>query len=377
MLAGLSRYNRSQPGGKSQARLGFFYGEMRECRSEAVESVAMARKRKSEWNWRGWAGVALSAAGAFVGVAFAVLVTREPPPRLPPRTVLAIPALPVPPPLPPRPQVPVAQPVVVAPPPPAPEQPRAEPPWRRYAASAGEAEGRIPVAVVLDDLGLDRVRTERAIALAAPLTLSFMSYAPDVRQEAGAARERGHELLVHVPMEPLNHAADMGPNGLAVGLPADEVLRRLRWDLGRFDGYVGINNHMGSRFTADGEAMEPVIGELKTRGLLFLDSRTSGRTVGAMLAQRAGVPFAERDVFLDDDQAPAAIAARLRDLEAAARRNGSAIAIGHPHDTTLASLAAWIKTLPSKHLQLVPLTAIVALRAGRLLHAGGTRTVQR
>jgi hypothetical protein len=335
----------------------------------------MPRTRKSGRGWKGWISVALSGAGAFAGVALAVLVTQEPPPHLPPRTVLAIPPLPVPPPvLRPPPAAPVVRPVAAAAPA---APPYAEPPWRRYAAPAGAEEGRIPVAVVLDDLGPDRARTERAIELAAPLTLSFMPYAPEVRQEAQAARARGHELLVHVPMEPLNHATDMGPNGLAVGLPADEVLRRLRWDLDRFDAYVGINNHMGSRFTADADAMQTVIGELKLRGLLFLDSRTSGRTVGAMLAQRAGVPFAERDVFLDDDQAPAAIAARLRDLEAAARRNGSAVAIGHPHDATLASLGAWIATLPEKHLQLVPLTAIVQLRAGRLLHAEGTRTVQR
>jgi polysaccharide deacetylase 2 family uncharacterized protein YibQ len=155
------------------------------------------------------------------------------------------------------------------------------------------------------------------------------------------------------------------------------VLRRLRWDLDRLDGYVGINNHMGSRFTADPDAMQVVIDELKARGLLFLDSRTSGATVGARVAQRAGIPFAERDVFLDDDQSPAAIAARLRDLEAAARRTGGAIAIGHPHDATLAALAAWIGTLPAKRLQLVPLTEIVKLRAGALIYAEATHVVAR
>jgi len=116
---------------------------------------------------------------------------------------------------------------------------------------------------------------------------------------------------------------------------------------------------------------------LKSRGLLFLDSRTSGATVGARIAQRTGIPFAERDVFLDDDQSAAAIAARLRDLEAAARRHGSAIAIGHPHDATLAALAGWIATLPAKHLQLVPLTEIVKLRAGALIYAEATHVVAR
>ena len=341
----------------------------------------MLRQCMSGRNWKGWAGVALSATVAFIGVALtapAPAPQRPPPP--PPRTVIALPPEPLPAFRPPVPRdVPVAAvlpPMQAAPLPKAPSPP-AEPQWRRYAVSAAAAVGRIPVAIVLDDLGLDRARTARAMALPAPVTLSFMAYAPEVRQDAEAARARGHELIVHVPMEPLNPAVDMGPNGLAIGLGDGELLRRLRWDLDRFGGYVGINNHMGSRFTADAEAMQLVIGELKSRGLLFLDSRTSGRTVGAMLAQRAGVPFAERDVFLDDDQHPAAIAARLGDVEAAARRYGSAIAIGHPHDATLAALAAWLETMPAKHLQLVPLTAIVRLRAGRLMHPEGTRTVAR
>lgn len=307
----------------------------------------------------------MSAAAAFVGVALAVLVAHRPAP--PPRTVLVIP------PAPPAPLHRAAP--VVLPPPPTPSE--VEPPWRRYAAAAEAADGRTPIAVVLDDLGLDRARTERAIGLATPLTLAFMPYAAEVRQEAELARARGHELLVHVPMEPISRAADMGPNGLATGLARDEMLRRLRWDLDRFDAYVGINNHMGSRFTADADAMRPVIDELKARGLLFLNSRTSGGTVGALMAQHAGVPFAERDVFLDDDQSPAAIAARLRDLEATARRSGSAVAIGHPHDATLAALAEWIATLPRKRLVLVPLTAIVEARAGALMHSEGTRTVAR
>jgi polysaccharide deacetylase 2 family uncharacterized protein YibQ len=172
------------------------------------------------------------------------------------------------------------------------------PAWRRFAAASPALDGRPLVAVVIDDLGLDRARTERAAALPPAVTLSFMSYANQARADAEAARGQGHEILVHVPMEPRDPREDMGPNGLAASLGRDEVLRRLRWDLGRVDDFVGINNHMGSRFTADAEAMAPVIAELRARGLLFLDSRTTASSLGAVLAQRAGVPFAERDVFL-------------------------------------------------------------------------------
>ncbi len=163
-------------------------------------------------------------------------------------------------------------------------------------------------------------------------------------------------------MEPMSHSENMGPNGLAIALSRDELLRRLRWDLGRFEGYVGINNHMGSRFTSDAPSMIAVMEELKARGLLFIDSRTIASTMGGELAQRLGVPTASRDVFLDNERDATAVAERLAMLEATARRHGSAIAIGHPHDGTLAELTLWLDTLASKGLALVPVSAIVKER---------------
>lgn len=267
------------------------------------------------------------------------------------------------------------------PPPAAPSQPAAapstlptnppsaqsgEPPaWLRYATTAPvDVRDRPRIAIVIDDLGLDRPRTERAVALPAAVTMSFMAYSGDLPHFTEEARRNGHEMIVHVPMEPVNTKMDMGPHGLATNQPKDEVLRRLDWDLDRFDGYVGINNHMGSRFTGDAQAMGWVMEELKSRGLMFLDSRTISTSIGAKAAAAAGVPFAERDVFLDDNQSPAAIQQRLEETEQIARRKGTAIAIGHPHDTTLDALIGWIAKLPAKGLVLVPLTDVVKARMG-------------
>jgi len=247
--------------------------------------------------------------------------------------------------------------------PPVPPAPRAEPAWERFAVAAPPAAGRPRIALVIDDLGVDKKRSWRTIALKGPLTLSFLAYASDLPQMAQAARRAGHELMVHVPMEPMSAAEDMGPNGLAIGLGRDEVLRRLRWDLGRFDGYVGINNHMGSRFTSDAASMTLVMEELKTRGLLFVDSRTTAATAGADVARRLGVPSAARDVFLDNEADAPAIGERLRHLERLAREHGTAIAIGHPHDATIDALARWIAALPQKGLVLVPVSAIVRERS--------------
>jgi uncharacterized protein len=249
--------------------------------------------------------------------------------------------------------------------PPAAGSPGEQPPWLRFAAAAPVGDRDRPrVAIVIDDLGLDRARTERVIGLPAAVTLSFLAYSGDLPRLTDAARRNGHEMIVHVPMEPVNTKLDMGPNGLTTTQPRDEVLRRLDWDLGRFDGYVGINNHMGSRFTGDTQAMGWVMDELKSRGLMFLDSRTIGTSIGAKVAAADGVPFAERDVFLDDDQSEGAVEQRLKEVEAIARKKGTAIAIGHPHDPTIDALIGWIANLPQKGVVLVPLTDIVKTRMG-------------
>lgn len=245
-----------------------------------------------------------------------------------------------------------------------PERPTGVPPWIRYALAPPQPNGMPRVVLVIDDMGVDRKRSERAVSLAGPLTLSYLPYAKDLPQQTEAAHRAGHELMVHVPMEPFGHVSDAWPDQLEVSLSHDEVLRRLRWDLSRFGGYVGINNHMGSRFTSDAEALRPVIEELRARGLLFLDSRTAPHSFGVPLARELGVPYAGRDVFLDDEITVPAIEAQLGELERVARRNGIAIAIGHPHDPTLEVLGAWLKTLPQKGLQLVPLSAAVRSRPG-------------
>lgn len=283
-------------------------------------------------------------------------------PAAPPPAAPAPPASPAPAIVPPPSAAPVVPPAQSPVSQPSPQTPSTEPPWLKYATTVPDI-GNLPrIAIVIDDCGLDRPGTEKAIDLPAGVTLSFMTYADDLAEQTAQARRHGHELIVHVPMQPLNPHIDMGPNGLAVGQSQQEVLRRLNWDLGRFSDYVGINNHMGSRFTADLQGMQWVIGILKERGLMFLDSRTIADSVGAKVAAADDVPYAVRDVFLDDDQKASAVDAQLREVEAVARKKGTAIAIGHPHPETMAALGPWIANLSHDGFVLVPLTEIVEAR---------------
>lgn len=243
-------------------------------------------------------------------------------------------------------------------------QPRASvapamPPWQRNAAPAPIKSGLPLIVLVIDDMGLDRKRSARAVALPAPLTLAYLPYAADLPAQTGAARAAGHELLVHVPMEPDSAAENPGPHAIRAATSEGEILSELDWMLGRFDGYVGINNHMGSRLTRDPARMAVVLADVKRRGLLFLDSRTTAQSVAGDTARRLGVPMAERDVFLDAVEQPAQVRAQLADLEMRARVQGHAIAIGHPKDVTLDALDHWMPQARANGFAFAPLTAVI------------------
>ena len=238
------------------------------------------------------------------------------------------------------------------------------PNWRRNAVATPDGPGGPVIAVVLDDLGLNRPNAQRAIALPGPLTLAFMTYAERLPALAAAARAAGHELLVHVPMAPQDPLTNPGPNVLRADLGPEELARRVAWGLTRFDGYVGINNHMGSGFTTSVPGMAQVMMELKARGLLYLDSLTSPGTVGAALAERLGVPYAKRDIFIDDPLNRAAIRRQLVRLERLATRTGRAVGIAHPHDVTLEELARWLPEVQARGFRLVPISAVVREGAG-------------
>jgi polysaccharide deacetylase 2 family uncharacterized protein YibQ len=216
------------------------------------------------------------------------------------------------------------------------------------------------IAIVIDDMGVDRRRSRRIVGLPGPLTVSYLTYAENLEMQTAAARAAGHELLLHLPMEPKDYAVDPGPNVLLRDIEPDELRRRLRWGLDRFQGYVGVNNHMGSKFTADRPSMTILMAELKGRNVFFLDSRTTSRTVGPELARHFGVPILERNIFLDNDNNAAAVAARLAETERLARRQGVAIAIGHPRDGTLTALGTWLSDVSASGFDLVPLSAVLA-----------------
>jgi polysaccharide deacetylase 2 family uncharacterized protein YibQ len=238
-------------------------------------------------------------------------------------------------------------------------------PFPAWMAALRPAE-RPVVAIVIDDLGADLVGTGKAMRLPKPVALAFLPYAEMTPAFAAKARDEGRTVLVHMPMQ-AERDPNPGPMALGVGMAPDEILRRLNWSLERVPGAAGLNNHEGSRFTANETALAPVMHAVKARGLFFLDSKTIGSSKAEEMARAAGLVSGGRDVFLDDDQSEAAVRRQLAELVVVAKRQGAAIAIGHPHATTMRLLAEW---LAEDHgVELVTLEAAMKAKDARLLAA--------
>lgn len=213
-------------------------------------------------------------------------------------------------------------------------------------------EKRPRISIIIDDMGLDKRNSRRAIALAYPLTLSFLPYAENVQAEVNAARARGHQIFLHLPMLALGHEY-AGPHALRPDMSDEELRIALEENLKAFEGYEGINNHMGSRFTADEKAMRRFLKIIKEKGHPFLDSRTSALTTFDALCVEMNMPCLRRHVFLDHIDTRESILAKIDELVRLANKKGYAIAIAHPYQNTLAILEEMLPTLATR-FDLVP-----------------------
>ena len=233
-------------------------------------------------------------------------------------------------------------------------------PWLVYARRFDERDRRPRIALVIVGLGLSEASTQAAIQrLPGAVTLAFAPYAKTLDYWIPLARAAGHEVLLALPMEPDNFPADdPGPHALLTSLAAAENLKRLRWVLSRTSGYVGVINDMGSRFTTSRRHLDPVLAELKRRGLMFVDSGASLRSVAARMATRIGLARAINNRFIDVKASREAIDKRLSELERIARASGHALGVGAAYPVTFERVGRWLRQFEKKGLILVPVSAI-------------------
>jgi len=227
------------------------------------------------------------------------------------------------------------------------------------AGSLDAAAGPPRIALVIDDLGRSLEDLDRLRRLGVPITYAVLPFESQTPEVAAALRQRHEEILCHLPMEPAS-GGDPGPGALRAGMSREQLRESTLAAITAVPGAVGVNNHMGSALSTDAASMSAILGVLAPRGLYFLDSRTSARSVGFRVATALGVPAAERQVFLDDDPRPEAVAGQFQRLLELARGRGNAIAIGHPHPATLATLAAEVPRAQAGGYRFVVVSALLA-----------------
>ena len=216
------------------------------------------------------------------------------------------------------------------------------------------------VAIVIDDFGYDGRLARRFLQIDAPLSFSVLPNGTFSKSIARRVHQAGRELLLHLPMEPKGYPeVDPGIGALLTEMTDMELVAALRENLDSLPNIKGVNNHMGSEFCENEEKLRLVMGELRNRGLFFVDSRTTSRTQAYRVAQEEEVPSTERNVFLDNIQSPQAVRRQLKRLIQLAKLKGEAIGIAHPHEVTLKVLKEDIPKLSSNGIELVPVSQLV------------------
>ena len=215
---------------------------------------------------------------------------------------------------------------------------------------------RVKIAIVIDDIGNDLSIARDLLDLPVPITLSIFPYAPYSKEIAKEAKKKGHEVLMHLPMEPEGYPGkgkDPGPGALYVCMKPEDIIRQLNKDLDQIPEISGINNHMGSRFTCSREGMKAVMEVLRKRNKFFLDSRTSAKSIGYQVARESGIPTIRRDVFLDNSRDVKKIREQFDLLVEKAKKRGYAVGIGHPHRATYLALKRAIEDYRDKGIEFV------------------------
>lgn len=202
------------------------------------------------------------------------------------------------------------------------------------------------LALLIDDMGNRQKQGQQLIDLDLPLSFAILPFTPHAHSLMEMAHAKNREILLHLPMEATAAKWDPGPGALTTGMTGRAIKAQVRKDLEDIPYAVGVNNHMGSKFTSDKAAMQAALAPLQSRNLFFLDSITIASSVAYSEARALNMKAGRRDIFIDNEQDEAKIKAQLVHLVAIAQKHGSAIGIGHPYPATIATLTkeqAWLR----------------------------------
>ncbi len=239
-------------------------------------------------------------------------------------------------------------------------QPSGDNPSTAVTQKSEKPKTGVRLAIIIDDMGSSMSEARLLAAIKVPLTFSIIPGLHADKAVAEYAASHAIESMIHIPMQSKGWPARrLEDNGLLVAMNAGDLQERVSQFVQQFPGAVGVNNHMGSEFTEHEEKMEAVLQVVKKNDLFFIDSVTSPESSGMRVSQRLGIKAARRNVFLDNEQERTYILGQLNQSVRLARKNGSAIAICHPHPVTISTLAGALPELAAQGVQLVPVSQLV------------------
>lgn len=220
--------------------------------------------------------------------------------------------------------------------------------------------GKLPkIAIIIDDIGYDRDIVKKFIQAKIPLTFSILPQSPFQKSIVKEIRGNGFDIMLHQPMEPEEYPRiNPGPGALLSSMSPDELILQLTQNIEALPTVKGVNNHMGSKMTSNASQMRQIFSVLKKRGLFYIDSRTTTKTICRPSAHLLQVPFGERDVFIDHMQDPDLILKQFKELVRVAQAHGYAIGIAHPYTQTYHVLMTLIPELDSI-VEFVPVSDLV------------------
>ena len=240
-------------------------------------------------------------------------------------------------------------------------------PWLEYSRGFKRADRKPRIALIVTNLGLSATYTKAALKLLPEdITLSFSHVAPRLKSWIREARQKGHEVLMDIPMEPLGFPKnDPGRATLLTSSNEVENLNRLEHVMKKAGGYVGLLGTLGTKFMLHSETFLPILKTIKQRGLIYVDSRSTSRSLGPELASSIQLPRAFNNIFIDKEPSNQKIKGKLDELEKIALKKRFAVGIAQPFPLTIEILSQWAEKLKTKQISLAPITAVVDKQSQR------------
>ena len=235
-------------------------------------------------------------------------------------------------------------------------------PWPSPALASGTkaAYGKqAEIAIIIDDIGFSCSRAYNFMDLGIPLTFSILPGIAFTRELADKLHSSGYEIMLHQPMEPIDSSFNPGPGALYTAYRQNEIIAAIDENISEIPHVTGVNNHMGSKFTADRNKMRHALRVVKTRKLFFVDSLTTHRSEGYQTANRLGISTARRNIFLDNRMEVPAILTQLDKLQTHALKTGKALAIGHPFPETAAAIDIFNRRMKKSGVKFVPVSSVM------------------